>query len=527
MNETSGNWECHPMAPPPPVGSPQVRLEPRGASTPFLSRGGDDADSSGEEARTSDSLGESNGDERTADAAGASAGAGGSNAGGGGLAGTQRGRGNARRAKVDAAAPVLSPPPLSHRGGKLHGGSTALLGTLAADGEEAGPVVTVGGGSTRVGSSRGRSGRPALFPELRDRSPSPAGRRYTTCAGSLSRSPSPAPRPSGPQRNARDTLSLTVTQGAGALMSPAGGPSIVAPQLPLAPPSPPGPLRRRASSPLLSGQAGPAHNMPLNLPVAAANDGSVAGMSLLDGRVMVPRGDSTAAATLAGGMATVDAIQAALAGGSSFQKAVLGRGPTASFEKRLRTDSDDRPLSATNTNSPCSPSHPSPAGPASAAAGATTGGLGGRTPSPLGTPAQFDALQRVITPPGTTPQGMPPLVRESSSGGGTGSSRAFSGGSGLCGVPEVALGPPASSGSVLAGVRAATATPAGGSSKGSSAGTSATGLGVRPKSDRRSEISDVQKFQPRKDYPPTSMLFKVCAYCHVLVLGMALRSDCV
>ena len=34
--ETSGNWEYHPTVPPPPIGSPQVRLDPRGAARTFL-----------------------------------------------------------------------------------------------------------------------------------------------------------------------------------------------------------------------------------------------------------------------------------------------------------------------------------------------------------------------------------------------------------------------------------------------------------------------------------------------------------
>eukprot|EP00904_Undaria_pinnatifida_P010967 jgi/Undpi1/6/HiC_scaffold_1.g00006.m1 len=36
LNETSGNWEYHPTVPPPPMGSPQVRLELRGAVKTFL-----------------------------------------------------------------------------------------------------------------------------------------------------------------------------------------------------------------------------------------------------------------------------------------------------------------------------------------------------------------------------------------------------------------------------------------------------------------------------------------------------------
>lgn len=564
MNESSGNWEYHPTVPPPPMGSPQVRLEPRGASKSFISSrngggGSSDEDSSSGSVSGARDISDAC-DENGRMASGGNGGAGGDGSGhaGGGvdckndsdrgiIEGEDDGAGGgelrhggsnnsiSRRSKLDSTLPMVSPPPPSHRGGKLDGGPRGLLGTLVPEGEEVVPMVAVGGatvggsgGSGGAGSSRCRAGRSGLFAELRDRTPSPVGlRRHTTCTVSRSRTPSP-PLTSDSGSAIRDPLLLSAAQvgaaGATALMSPTGGPSVVGPQLPLPalpPPSPPGILRRRASSPLLSAQCAPGGgHIQLKLP-ADMNGGSGFMDGVVNRRVLVDQRDENRAVGGGGsGAGVFDANQAPLAEGWSLQKAGLPRGSAASsssIEKRLRTDSDDKALSATNTNPSCSPIHHS-----MAASG--VGGVGGAgTPSPQGAPALQDtSQQRIFTPPGiysqeifVHPDGRPGIRDGGNSnvglggggggggGGSGGGGRALVGyGPGLRGVPEISLSPAAG------GAGAATT-----NSKGSSAaGTSAAGLGLRPKSDRRSDISSDQKFQPRKDYPPTFLLFKVACF---------------
>ena len=158
-DSAGGNWEYHPTAPPPPMGSPQVRLEPRGGAKPFLYASSDDnsggyasseetdetdEDTVGEEA--DDGIGDGRNGRRSH--SGSSKGGAGSHAGGRDRRGSSGASSAASRKRSKSSTGPLRP------GGGGGGGGD---GSDDSDDTEGYNSTGGGGGRRGVGSGRLRS----------------------------------------------------------------------------------------------------------------------------------------------------------------------------------------------------------------------------------------------------------------------------------------------------------------------------------------------------------------------------------
>lgn len=564
LNESSGNWEYHPTVPPPPMGSPQVRLELRGSVKTFLYASSDSGTLSPEDREE--------GRQEMKPGKLAEAGDG----GGGGSRGDDRGR-----------RKIPSAPPGSHEGGDdgsgnsngkvngnanghANGSGSGRMGPSSEETGEEGPRIASAAIAISTTKGRGRRETSPMFAELRESSRSPSvTNRYTgragaegggggtTAAASASASSSETRlllehrqswTPSPPRSPIRDgslaqALAGAKADAAGAAGGGGGGDGDGGGH------SPPSEvqrlLRRRASSPVLS-----AHNAPVSPPAIPATEGvsdSVAhvggegrltniGSAFMgvSGRRLTPNGgpaaQATAATAAAAAAATAsrvllapggclsgpargreDAILAALAGGSSLQEAVRDVQRIDSDRSLPGTERSD---AATTTAAEAAPSllegsaaAPSgkatrrpPAAPAAAAGDVFTGigcigsaGSGKGGPSPLGKSALGGSDRSV---PGVVLGGSAAAVAGGAGGVGAaqGPPLAEAGGGVQVGAPRVS-----STGTKGQGGTAVVAVESGSTVLG----------GLMPKKDRRLDISGQNRFIPRKDYPPSSMLFQV------------------
>lgn len=548
LNESSGNWEENPTVPPPPIGSPQVRLEPRGASKSFSSpnsdesvgvfslQGSSDEESGGRVAGGTGSgtddveAGREHGDSSEAQKAGGGAGS--------SVAAMSSG-------KNEGAVTGTSPP---QRSGRLAGGPGGLLGTLASEEEEVVPVVAVGGpGSAGVAGggapSSGRVGRRTPFAELRGRTPSPARRFRTTGMGKgapargVERSRTPSPVLSQPREALKALEEAEVVIGSSGTMSDSGEASRVdvrrgiprrvsSPQL-TSPEDIPSmgssddadfggtikPRRRTAESSAKAGRIDDVHK-GRSQGIGGDGPGFSPPLPLVPTTSFIPPPGST------GTPGREENIMGVLAAGTAFKN----RGHRSLNQHREDAKKESRTLSrrvGRRNNR----------GNTSAISGVRDGG------DTAAVPSLMESSSEAVTP--SPAMGVVSEEDESSTpqplDGGGRRGRSLSGhGSGLLDVPEsvpaVAAGVPAvpastatDTGMVRTSTAGSASTPAAGKGQ---VGNSAAGLALQPKVERRLDISGHNRFTPRKDYPPPAVLFQVRATITGMIGAVAQSPIC-